>query len=1191
MVRQIITGFIIVFILAVQPGSAITIRHDTPDSSYTHLANSTHPQGGLISGSGWIGSGTLISPNWILTAGHVLSGNISFSTATGTRSIVEQHHHSSWGDIGVGKLSSPLTGIHPVPLYDLDFGIENGQEAIVLGAGNTGTGNSGQQGGTGGTRRAAETYIYANGDAWGWGNNKLLTWFRKPSAGAQPLEGGGTQGDSGGAVLLNVEGTYAIAGVMSQAWSGGSGGDVIGKYDTGGVYIRSAPINDWILQYATDAEVVSVGPPATDFQWNTLSSGNWHNSASWSPSGIPNGDDHTVVFTGVGPSATTVVMNFPATVREITLDGSSSYRLGGTHKLTLAANTGAASLTVTGGNHNWTAPVATTTSTTIDIATGAELTLEGTFDFLNQTVTKSGSGHLYLDSETTTTFGTFQHNNGFLGGNGALNGDLTLAAATVTPGHGIGQLSVTGDFTMGSGSALEIEVGGTSASQFDVLQVGKNAYLHGTLEVTLTDDYYPDLGERFSILQAVSIANSGVVLGGPDGDKFKLVYSSGELMLESTAMPLPTDFRWAASSGNWHDSAKWSPAGIPNGNNNTVEFAGAGPAVTTVTMNSPATVREITLDGSSSYRVGGIQKLTLAAGTGSAGMTVTGGNHIWTAPVAATASTNIDIALGAELTLEGSFDFAGQTVTKSGSGRLYLDSGLSTQTGTFQHNDGFLGGEGIVNGDLTLAAATVAPGHGVGELTVKGNFTMGSGSALEIEIGGTSANQFDTLQVGQNVYLNGTLEVTLTDDYYPDLGQQFSVVQAVSIANYGVTLGGPDADKFKLIFRLGELLLESTALPLPADFQWAASSGNWHDSANWSPGGRPNGNDNTVVFTGAASPVTVTMNSPATVREITLDGSSSYRLEGAQTLTLAADAGSAGLTVTGGNHVWTAPITAAASTTIDIASGAELTLEGSFDFENQTVTKSGSGRLYLDSTLTTQSGTLQHNNGFLGGDGIVNGDLTLTAATVGPGHGVGELTVKGDFTMGSESVLEIEIGGTSASQFDVLQVGENAYLHGALAVTLTDDYYPDFGQQFSVLQAVSIANSGIVLGGPDADKFKLVFSSGELLIESTMAGLPGDYNSDGIIDAADYTVWRDQLGNTTLPNRDPSTTGPVGQFDYLVWKTNFGATGTGNTAAVPEPASLVLAVFVGLLIGLQVATSQNPARDHLTPLVLNRIRM
>jgi hypothetical protein len=447
---------------------------------------------------------------------------------------------------------------------------------------------------------------------------------------------------------------------------------------------------------------------------------------------------------------------------------------------------------------------------------------------------------------------------------------------------------------------------------------------------------------------------------------------------------------------------------------------------------------------------------------------------------------------------------------------------------------------------------------------------MGSDSALEIEIGGTSTSQFDTLQVGQNAYLDGTLAVTLTDNYYPDFGQQFSILQASSISNYGVTLGGPDADKFKLVFNSGQLLLESTALPIPTDFQWVASSGSWHNPASWSPAGVPNGNDNTVEFAGAGPAVTtVTMDSPATVREITLDGSSSYRLEGEQTLTIDANTGTARVTVTGGNHSWTSPVSADTSTTLDIASGAELTLEGRFDFANQTVTNSGSGRLYLDSGLSTQTGTFQHNNGFLGGDGIVNGDLTLAAAVVAPGHGIGELTVKGDFTMGSESVLEIEIGGTSTNQFDTLQVAQNVYLDGTLAVTLTGDYYPDFGQQFSVVQAVSISNRGIVLGGPDAENFKLIFGLGELLLESTVAGRPGDYNNDGLVDAADYTVWRDHFGTTTLPNRDPGAVGLVGQSDYLVWKTNFGTSGTGSATAVPEPGSLFLILLVAL-VGIPV---------------------
>lgn len=61
--------------------------------------------------------------------------------------------------------------------------------------------------------------------------------------------------------------------------------------------------------------------------------------------------------------------------------------------------------------------------------------------------------------------------------------------------------------------------------------------------------------------------------------------------------------------------------------------------------------------------------------------------------------------------------------------------------------------------------------------------------------------------------------------------------------------------------------------------------------------------------------------------------------------------------------------------------------------------------------------------------------------------------------------------------------------------------------------------------------------------------LPGDFTGDGLVDAADYTAWRDGLG------------GEYDMDDYTDWKNNFGANSTsGNAAAatVPEPASCVL---------------------------------
>ncbi len=87
----------------------------------------------------------------------------------------------------------------------------------------------------------------------------------------------------------------------------------------------------------------------------------------------------------------------------------------------------------------------------------------------------------------------------------------------------------------------------------------------------------------------------------------------------------------------------------------------------------------------------------------------------------------------------------------------------------------------------------------------------------------------------------------------------------------------------------------------------------------------------------------------------------------------------------------------------------------------------------------------------------------------------------------------------------------------------------------------------------------------------TSLGVPGDYNDDGVVDAADYTVWRDHLNQSvTLPNDE--TPGTVTESDYAVWKAHFGQSNNiqgGSTAgeamaAVPEPASW-LALTLGAI--------------------------
>ncbi len=83
-------------------------------------------------------------------------------------------------------------------------------------------------------------------------------------------------------------------------------------------------------------------------------------------------------------------------------------------------------------------------------------------------------------------------------------------------------------------------------------------------------------------------------------------------------------------------------------------------------------------------------------------------------------------------------------------------------------------------------------------------------------------------------------------------------------------------------------------------------------------------------------------------------------------------------------------------------------------------------------------------------------------------------------------------------------------------------------------------------------------------------GLPGDFNADGAVDAADYTVWRDNLGgDDSALNGNGVGSGTVVTADYALWRSNYGATGAppapAASVAAPEPGSLGL-IALGLLL-------------------------
>jgi hypothetical protein len=92
-----------------------------------------------------------------------------------------------------------------------------------------------------------------------------------------------------------------------------------------------------------------------------------------------------------------------------------------------------------------------------------------------------------------------------------------------------------------------------------------------------------------------------------------------------------------------------------------------------------------------------------------------------------------------------------------------------------------------------------------------------------------------------------------------------------------------------------------------------------------------------------------------------------------------------------------------------------------------------------------------------------------------------------------------------------------------------------------------------------------------LLVDAVANNLPGDYNFNGVVDAADYLVWRNAFGATFDFAADGNANGMIDQDDYQIWRANFGnsalpsATGSA-VGAVPESSTAALCLLASLAL-------------------------
>jgi hypothetical protein len=220
------------------------------------------------------------------------------------------------------------------------------------------------------------------------------------------------------------------------------------------------------------------------------------------------------------------------------------------------------------------------------------------------------------------------------------------------------------------------------------------------------------------------------------------------------------------------------------------------------------------------------------------------------------------------------------------------------------------------------------------------------------------------------------------------------------------------------------------------------------------------------------------------------------------------------------------------------------------------------------------------SNAILSGNGDIVGNVSGAAgAVVDVGASAGLINVSGNWN-NTGLDIDLELDDLSASlvpgvEYDQLAI-TGLFTHGGtVTIDLSEYVGPATPQQLKLIGWGSEAglNSSTMVSFVGGSPLSYVFQSDGLYVTADMVAiLVGDYNDNGIVDAADFTVWRDKLGTTNVLPNDPLG-GTIGPAQYDQWRDNFGAvlgSGSGSLAhsPVPEPSAWVL--WMGFAILVQV---------------------
>jgi autotransporter-associated beta strand protein len=224
-----------------------------------------------------------------------------------------------------------------------------------------------------------------------------------------------------------------------------------------------------------------------------------------------------------------------------------------------------------------------------------------------------------------------------------------------------------------------------------------------------------------------------------------------------------------------------------------------------------------------------------------------------------------------------------------------------------------------------------------------------------------------------------------------------------------------------------------------------------------------------------------------------------------------------------------------------------LTLTATNEHERTTV---DAGRLVVNGRIRGDGSTVVNSGASLGGTGSIFGDVTIkSGGHLAPGS-IGQRLTVDSLTLSTGSVLDFKLnrnGPTvAADQVEVLATDgltiDGATLNLTNAGSMTPGTYTLIRYSGILNGSISNINLGTTPAG-----FSYILGQSTVNTIYVVVSHNGDFDRNGIVDAADYVVWRKGRGTDFTLN------------DYSIWRRNYGqsfASGAETTLnPVPEPST------------------------------------